>query len=119
MYSAKALDDTRHNVMNLSSSENLMVKERLHTLKEHMVDLYITLSKVIDKKSYVWQQKNVQKHLDKIEHANEVLIDLLWKHLHRQPMAWWDLSWLLHFTSALMRSHRSFVKWLEELWNSK
>jgi hypothetical protein len=110
IYSAKALDDSADAYYLLRSSDSLMATERLHTLKESMVDLYVEISCVIEHQSFKGYKKNIQTILKRIEHSNQELIDLLGKHLHRQAMPGGELSALLDFTSALERSHRSLVE---------
>lgn len=110
MYSAKALDDSRHNFLDLHASTNLMVKERLQALKTQMVDLYLLYARIIDVGSCKEFRKQVEKQLAKMDHSNEMLMDLLGKHLHRQPMQSGELSGLLHFSSALYRSHHAFYQ---------
>ncbi len=115
MYSAKALDDTRPNIFLLEMSDSLMIRERIQTLKEQMIDLYITISEVIDNQSLKGNITKIKKQTKDIESTNEELMDMLGKYLHRQDMARGELSALLHLTSSLHRSHKALLKGLEKL----
>lgn len=115
-YSAKAREDAREYVDTLSGSDNLMIRERMQTLREDMIDLYLLLSEVIAHESFKGKKTAIEKVLDRITHSNEELLDLLGKHLHRQSMPKGELSSLLHLISAMQRSHTSFVRGMKELW---
>ncbi|USN56416.1 MAG: hypothetical protein H6766_05145 [Candidatus Peribacteria bacterium] len=115
-YSAKAWEDAREYITLLQSSDNLMIRERMQTLREDMIDLYIILSEVITHESFSRRKKKIERVIDRITHSNEELLDLLGKHLHRQAMPKGELSSLLHLISAIQRSHKSFVRGMEELW---
>jgi phosphate:Na+ symporter len=116
-YSAKAMEDSREYVSLLAGSENLMIRERMQTLREGMVDLYVIISHVIDNKSLKGNNAGIKKALNEVTHSSEALLDLLGKHLHRETMPKGELSSLLHLTSATQRSHRSMVKGVESLWD--
>lgn len=115
-YSAKAREDARESLIILQFSESLMVRERMQTIKEDMIDLYILLSQVIEKYSFKGYKKSIDAVLEHITHSNEELLDLLGKHLHRQAMPKGELSSLLHLISAIQRSHTALVKGMKPLW---
>lgn len=114
MYSAKNLHDTRDNFMTLLDSESLMVKERMQHLKEQMVDLYIILADMIAAREDT--NKSLPIILSAIDQNAIQIADLLAQHLHRQNLAWGELSSLLHLISALQRSHHAIAQSIKNLY---
>ncbi len=115
MYSAKNLHDTRNDFITLLESESLMVKERLQYLKEQMVDLYIILADMIGSRED--NNKSLSAILSAIDDNAIQVADLLAQHLHRQNLAWGELSSLLHLISALQRSHHAIAQSIKMLYN--
>jgi len=116
MYSAKSLKDTRSNYSTLIQSESFMIKERVQSLREQMVDLYIVIAQIIHAWAMGDYSSQLTHELGDIADMNKETTELLWQHLHRQSMLGGELSALLHLTSGINRSHDAIIKGVQELY---
>ena len=119
MYSSKSLRDTRDNFITLGQSDSLMLKERMQNLREQMIDLYTTISDVIDADSIIKYNKLLDKNLTAIINTNKESADMLGQHLHRHSMPGGELSALLHLTNGINRSHHAIAQALRGIYSEK
>ena len=104
MTSAKILRASKHDIEQLYMSDMLIIQERAHMLKQQMIDIYLVFSHTIA------GEKN--NHSDDILIKNTLAhkqsIEILSKVLHREHISGFELTSLLHLTSALDMAHHAY-----------